>query len=198
MKAMKAFKRALFGSIVAPLVVLAVACGGSSSNPPGTSDGGVDATSDGSNLDGSADAGGDLFPADTTKITVTQKGGFTPGPPDGSTCSLVDTTYTLSLPSRELSWKICEYGDGGPYAFATGQRILSEAEFAPVSSALHGLRRATKTACGADKPSETIVFTTPAGDTTYYDDFYFCDANDTKAYVTGLGNVLAELSKLAK
>ena len=120
------------------------------------------------------------------------------GAPDGSTCSPVDRTFTLLLPTRELSWKLCEVTDAGTYALTTGQATIAAADFVPLSDALHGLRRATKTACGADKPVETIVFTTPAGDTTYEDDFYFCDITDTKPYVTGLGAVLEELDKLAK
>lgn len=198
-----AMNRGLLLSFFAPVIVLAVACGSTTSSGPVTGDGGVDAavegsTVDGSTADGATDAGTDLFPADTTKIVVTDKGGFTAGAPDGSTCSPVDRTFTLLLPARELSWKLCEASDAGTYSFTTGQATIAAADFVALSTALHGLRRATKTACGADKPVETIVFTTPAGDTTYEDDFYFCDASDSKAYVTGLDAVFAELGKLAK
>lgn len=204
MKSSPRWRALLF--LVAPLLPAAIACEATTASPGGA-DGGADATadatadvssSDGAATDSASDAGTDLYPADTTKIVVTEQGGFVPSPPDGSVCSLVDATYTLLLPSRELSWKVCEYSDSGPYAYATGQKTLSAAEFAPLSNALHGLRRATQTMCGADAPSKAIVFTAPAGDTTYYDDFYFCDPKDSKPYVTGLDAVLSELQQLAK
>jgi hypothetical protein len=203
---MKVSMRALLGSLLAPAVLLAFACGGSAATTTtGGDGGGVDASTDGSTPDGSVadgatdgSTGGDLFPADTTKIVVTEKGGFGIGAPDGSTCSPIDRTFTLLYPSGELSWKLCEASDAGTYSFTEGKKTFSQAELAPLTTALHGLRRATQTACGADKPSEEIVFTTPAGETTYLDDFYFCDPKDTKAYVTGLDEVLAELGKLAK
>lgn len=200
-------KRAFFGLLVGPALILAVACGGSSTSTGVTegTDGGADAAAtDGAKTDsatledGATDGGTDLFLPDTTKIVLTVKGGFGPGPLDGSTCTPADLTYTLTLPARELSWKLCELADGGSYAFRTGQRTLSAEEYAPVSAALHALQRATQTACGADAPNEEIVLTTPSGDTTYYDDFYFCNASDPKIYVTNLSAVRAELDKLAK
>jgi hypothetical protein len=198
--------RALALSLFAPVLVLAVACGSTASGTgtgTGTDGGSTDSavegsTTDGSTQDGATDGGTDLFPSDTTKIVVTDKGGFGLPAPDGSTCSISDRTFTLLLPARELSWKLCELTDAGNYEFRTGQVTLSAADFVPLSDALHGLRRATMTGCGADKPVETIVFTTPAGDTTYEDSFYFCNASDPKAYVTGLDAVLSELDKLAK
>lgn len=198
--------RALVLSLFAPAFVFAVACGSTSSGSGtgtgadgGSADSAVEgSTTDGSAQDGASDAGADLFPADTTKIVVTDKGGFGIPAPDGSTCSVADNTFTLLLPARDLSWKLCEFTDAGNYEFRTGQVTVSAADFAPLSSALHGLRRATMTGCGADKPVETIVFTTPAGETTYEDSFYFCNASDPKLYVTGLDAVLSELNKLAK
>jgi hypothetical protein len=199
--------RGLLLSLVAPAVLLAVACGStySGANGPSTDDGGTTtdaavegSTADGSTSDGATDAGADLFPADTTKIVVTDKGGFGFPMPDGSTCTSVDRTFTLLLPTRELSWKLCEATIEGPYAFRTGQAIITAADFVALSNALHGLRRATMTGCGADKPAEIIVFTTPSGDTTYEDAFYFCNAADPKLYVTGLDAVLEEMGKLAK
>ena len=183
-------------ALVAGLIGFAVACSGTIAGPYG-GDGGA---SDGSSgTDGPSDGGaGDLFPSDTTKIVITEKGGFGARGPDGSTCTQADLTYTITLPSRALAWKVCETRDGGPYAFTTGQTTLSEADFAPIAQALHGLRRATKTACGADKPEEAVVFTTPAGETTYLDDFYFCDAKDTKLYVTGIDAVITAVRALAK
>jgi hypothetical protein len=193
--------------VLAPLVAaVAVACGGSTSTSTATdvdagggADAGVDAkTEDAAVRDAETDANADLFPSDTTKIVITEKGGFVPAPPAGSACSLIDQTYTLLLASRELSWKFCEATDAGPNAYRTGQTTIATADFNALSSALHGLRRATQTQCGADAPEQVIVFSTPSGDATYYDDFYFCDANDPKPYVKGLDAVFAELRKHAK
>lgn len=196
MGSMRTRTNAVALSLVAGLIGFAVACSGTTAGPYG-GDGGADDGSTGT--DGPSDGGaGDLFPADTTKIVITEKGGFGAPGPDGSTCTQADLTYTITLPSRSLAWKVCEATDAGPLAFATGQTTLSEADFAPIAQALHGLRRATKTACGADKPEEAIVFTTPAGETTYLDDFYFCDAKDTKLYVTGIDAVLSAVRAHAK
>jgi hypothetical protein len=193
-------KRLPFAVLFAPLFAIAIACGGSTSGSTPQDDAGT-STTDSGHPTGDAsttDAGTDLFPADATKIVVTEKGGFGPSPPDGSVCFISDVTYTLVFASRELSWNICEAPDGGPFAFRTGQATLSEADFATVSATLHALTRTTDTQCGADKPSGQIVFTTPAGEITYYDDFYFCDPKDTKIYVSGIDAVLAALGKLAK
>lgn len=188
------------------LVTLGVACGGSTSSSDGVgSDASVDrvpppseASTDGG-LDAAEDASaGSLFAPDTSKIVVTSKGGHELPAPDGSACSMVDLTVTLGLPSRELSWNVCEASDAGPYTYRSGTKTLSESEFAPASNALHALRRATKTQCGADKPLAAIAFTTPRGVATYYDDFYFCNETDPKAYVTGLDEVLDALGSATK
>lgn len=207
--------RPLFVLALASVTVVTAACTVTSNDTGGgapTDDGGgatdaaqdtaiaTDAATDAVTADGSTDAGaGDLFPADTTKIVFTDKGGL-PGPPgDGTSCSIADATYTLLLPTRELSWKVCESINSDPPAFKAGSVTLSAADFVPLSNALHGLRRTlTPSGCGADKPFETLVFTTPAGDAAYYDDFYFCDAKDTKKYVSNIGTVYGELKKVAK
>ncbi len=150
------------------------------------------------NLDASTDGGADLFASDTTKIVMTSKGGLVASPPDGSTCSPVDKTFTLSLPSFELSSSVCEAAEDGLYELKTGTKTIASANRVKLTNALHALKRATEVKCGADKPNDTIVFTTPKGDATYYDDFYFCNANDTKAYVTGLDAVRQEFEDLAK
>ena len=42
------------------------------------------------------------------RLSSPTRGASPAGAPDGSTCSPVDRTFTLLLPSRELSWKLCE------------------------------------------------------------------------------------------
>ena len=179
--------------------LLFVACGGSTatSTTPGT-DAGNETKDASSDAVVPADGGSALYPDGTTKIVVTQKGGFEGPGPDGSACTMADATYTLVLPARDLSWKVCDSNDGAPYAFGTGQKTIAVADFGPLDAALHALKRTTVKQCGADKPSEDIVFSTPSGDVTYYDDFYFCDPTDGKTYVSGIDEVLAELGKLTR
>ena len=153
------------------------------------------ATDDGSTPDSGAP---DLVPSGSTKAVVSISGGFTGPGGDGSTCHSADDTYTLDLGTKALTWKICRADDAGVYAYVTGNKALSDTEFSNVSAKMHALERATATKCGADAPDETIVFSAPAGDTTLYDDFYFCDKNDTKIYVTNLGDVISALSGLAQ
>jgi hypothetical protein len=189
----------LFALAVTSVSAVLAACSTSStSSGGGDPDGGgvvpdggttTDATSE-----GSSDAGNPLIPAGVTKIVFTSKGGFVPQGPDGSTCSTVDITYTLMLPALEFSWQICEATDAGPYAFRTGSRTLSAAEYATIDTAIQGLKRQTMVQCGADKPSEEITFTSPSGEVTYLDEFYFCDANDTKVYVSGMENVFSAMT----
>jgi hypothetical protein len=193
-------KRAVLISFAVPAIAFAMACGATASGPGATGDGGVaDSAVDGSTSDGPSDGGTDLFPSDTTKIVVAEKGGLPFPAVDGSTCAPIDSTFTLLLPTRELSWTVCTTTDGGSFALRTGETTIAAADFVALSNALHSLRRATnKPHCDEDKPVETIVFTTPAGDTTYQDDFYFCSATDPKLYVTGLDAVLADIKKLLK
>jgi hypothetical protein len=174
----------------------AAACGGNTSastasetDGGGTDGGGPDA--------GEGDAG--LFPADVSKVVVKALGGGPlPPPPDGSTCTPTNATYTFVLPARTLSWSFCDWGDGGPYVLRTGEKNLTEAEYASFEAIMRKITRTTKTQCGFDKPTETITFTTPSGDVTYYDDFYFCDANDPKIYVSGIDDLLYALYQYAR
>lgn len=198
-------RRSLLLALVAPLALAAYACGGSTSTGGSGADGGpgggdASAIDGSSNMDGGGSSDGgttDLFPADTQKIVVSSKGGFGPGLIDGSTCAPSDTTYTLTLPARELTWKVCSAVEGGPtYAFDTGTKTLSAADTAPLEAALHAIAVTTTTMCGADAPTETVTFTTPSGDKVLYDDFYYC-MDDGKTYVHGIGAVLAEFAKLA-
>lgn len=155
----------------------------------------TDATNDGATT---ADGGNPLIPSGVTKIVFTSKGGGPlPPPPDGSVCSQVDITYTFVFPARDFSWKICETSDG-PNTFRSGQRTLTAEQYKAVDDKLQALKRQTTVQCGADKPAEQIVFTSPAGDTTYYDDFYFCEANDPKIYVIGMEDVFTEMTKLVQ
>ncbi len=196
-------RRIVVLSLVASLAFAAYACGGTTSTG-GTSGSDGGPGPDGSSAEGGsladggllADGGTDLFPADATKIVASSKGGFGPGLQDGSTCSPADTTYTLTLPARELTWKVCAMIDGGLYAYDMGTKTLSAADSAPVEAALHAIAVTTKQMCGADAPEQTVTYTTTAGDKVLYDDFYYCQ-DDGKTYVHGIGDVLSEFAKVA-
>lgn len=179
--------------------VLGACSSSSTSSGGGDPDGGGVVTDSGTTTDATGeasngDAGNPLIPAGVTKIVFTSKGGFVGPGPDGSTCSEVDITYTVTLPDRGFTWKICESVDGGPNGFRDGSRFLTVEEYAKVDAAIKALKRQTMTQCGADKPEEKITFTSPSGEVTYIDDFYFCDANDTKIYVSGMENVFSVLT----
>ena len=187
---------------LAIISALLAACGSveSSLSP---ADGGTDATTgtDAAARDAVSDAVVDagLIPEGVTKIAVTAKGGGPlPPPPDGSTCQPTNVTYTIGLPDRELSWNVCDWGDGGPYFFRNGQKTLTASEYAAIDTAVNALARTTTPACGFDKPTEDVTFTTPSGTVTYYDDFYFCDASDPKPYVKGIDLIIQTIDQYAR
>jgi hypothetical protein len=204
MKLVRIFAVLSLGSSLA----FAAACSSSSSTgtTPGGGDAGDAASADGAQPTGEGgssgdaapgDGGTDLFPSDTQKILFTEKGGFGPGPTDGSTCTVADSTWTITLPDRAFTFKICEADDAGVFAYRSGGSTLSETDFAPVAAALHALTVSTTTMCGADKPAETLTITQPSGDTVYLDDFYHC-ADDGKVYVAGLDDLRSQLVMLSK
>lgn len=189
----------LFALGVASVSAVVSACSSSSTSTGGADPDGGGIVPDGGTTtdasgDGSSGGGNPLIPAGVTKIVFTSKGGFVGPGLDGSTCSTVDITYTLTLPDRGFLWKICESIDGGPNGFRDGSRFLTVEEYAKVDAAIQALKRQTMTQCGADKPEEKITFTSPSGEVTYYDDFYFCDATDTKLYVSGMENVFSVMT----
>ena len=188
----------LFALTVASVTAVVSACS-SSSTSTGSSggadtDGGGVLPDGGTTTDGATGGNNPLIPEGVTKIVFTSKGGFVGPGLDGSTCSTVDITYTLTLPDRGFLWKICESIDGGPNGFRDGSRFLTVEEYAKVDAAIQALKRQTMVQCGADKPEEKITFTSPSGEVSYLDDFYFCDANDTKIYVTGMENVFSVMT----
>jgi hypothetical protein len=187
----------LFALALVSISAAVAACSSSSTSTGGDPDAG--GTDGGTTTDATSeeisDAGNPLIPDGVTKIVFTSKGGFVPTPPDGSTCSTVDITYTITLPARVFSWKICQAdADSGPNAFLTGEKTLTPEQYAGIDDAIQALKRQTVPQCGADKPNEEITFTSPSGEVTYYDDFYFCDANDTKIYVSGMENVFSVMT----
>ena len=137
----------------------------------------------------SKDAG--IWPATATKLVASVSGGFIAPPPAGSTCSN-GAEYTLVAATKKLSWKICEFDGANPRHYKTGTITLSATKLAAVASVLNGLQVATQHNCGADKPFESFVVTTPAGDKHYTDSFYACNGG-SDVYVDDIGSVFDAL-----
>lgn len=118
----------------------------------------------------------DVWPEDATKLVAESPGGgFTPPPPPGSTCAIGRQKYTLTVATRHLEWEQCDFsGTSSPLHLVTGSRTLTTAELASVTRAANAVKITTRDICGADKPMLKIKVTTPAGETTYTDDFYSC------------------------
>jgi hypothetical protein len=201
-------------ALVASAISAAVACGDAAAPRDDTDDGGNDAAP----VDGnggadvvadapgetSVDAGADaivdasVYPDGVTNIVVTEKGGYIAPGPDGSTCTPIDDTYGIALPTRELTWKCCRPTDAGPYELSTGTKTLSAAEYVPVDTALHALTLSNRKYCGADKPVGKITLTTPSGVVTFHDDFYTCVKQPGYTYVAGFDDVVAPLRQYAR
>ncbi len=59
------------------------------------------------------------------------------------------------------------------------------------SLSLHG------TGCGADKSTESLTITTPAGEREFFDDFYACLATPGRTYIANIDAVFTALYALA-
>ena len=146
------------------------------------------------------DAATEVFPADTEKVVATSKGGMPLPQSSASTCKSADSTFTLLPSSRQLTWKSCsrvatdDAGALGTWDFVERTKSLTDVEAAPLLAALRALEPSSETHCGADKPSFTVVVTTPRGETTHLDEFYACHKQGL--YVRGMDAVIRELDKL--
>jgi hypothetical protein len=136
--------------------------------------------------------GGDLLPSDATAIEVSEIGGLAGPPPAGSVCHISDEVYTLLLATRTLSWHECVADAGGPYRLQTGSGIIADSDYQAVLAAAHAVALSVGPHCGADAPVWSLTVTTPAGNSTYYDQFYKCQNTD-KTYVSGVPELLAKL-----
>lgn len=146
--------------------------------------------------DADADASDDVFPSDTLKVVVKATGGMPRGQ-DDTLCRGYDDTYTLLLPSHELSWRSCDWLDAGGQGFNTGERALSDAEYAALATALQALRTIPDGGCWEDVAETRVTFTTATGETSYLGEGSWCNDAGPPA-VTGLDSVFAELAKLRR
>lgn len=159
-------------------------------------------TDAGGDEDAVTDAGAhpNMVPDGVTKIFVkVHDEGFYPAPSAGSACSLWDEgTFTIALPSRELSWKFCDWTEAGPYGIREGQRILTPAEYAVLDDLMHAFEPSNNKLIGADGADMWITFTAPSGDVTYRDDFYGYRAQPGEVLVDGLAEMLSPLRQYAR
>lgn len=159
-----------------------------------------------------------IFPATTEKVTlrasidslVREEGATDCGPVDLNGISFDDETYTLDLPTRELSWRVCErHLDGGApapfpplagdWAYRTGTKVLSDAELANVDAALQAVHVTTPTGPRiADVPLMTVTVTTPDATTTYDDDLTAGGPVAGVTFVHGLGGVFSAVATYAR
>lgn len=141
-----------------------------------------------------------IWPATASKLVAENSGGgFRPPPPAGSTCPIGRAKYTLDRAARLLKWETCESADNiAPAHLATGSTTITLAELAKINAAMNGVELATGDICGADKPLLQIKVTTPAGEKTYTDSFYSCDAASGRTYVDNIDAVFGALRTAAQ
>ena len=147
-----------------------------------------------------AGAHANMVPDGVTKIFLkVHDEGFYPWSPSGSTCSPWDEgTFTIVLPSRELSWKYCASTQAGLYDIREGQRVLTPAEYAVLDDLMHAFEPSNNELLAADGADVWITFTTPSGETTYRDDFYGFRAEPGEVLVDGLAEMLTPLRQYAR
>lgn len=108
-------------------------------------------------------------------------GSFCPG---GS-----DSNWLVDLTTGDFSYDACTS------ARARGRRTLNATERSDLRTALEGLRRSTRTFCGADKHELTI--TIPATGAVWADDFYGCRTDWNATFVEGMDPVFDALRSMS-
>ncbi|HEY6038388.1 MAG TPA: hypothetical protein VIV58_29095 [Kofleriaceae bacterium] len=107
-----------------------------------------------------------LVPDDATRVVVHRQGGFAPSPPAGSTCSVIDETFSIDLASGAITYHVCSTAAGNsPYAFQDGQLAPSADDLAMVRALIAELPT-TIPQCGGDI-DDALTVVTPSGSTTY-------------------------------
>lgn len=124
--------------------------------------------------------------ADAVRLVAYDDGrGFGPPVPAGSSCT-GESQYIFTVADHKLAWRLCRHevqsDPLSPLAVRTGERVLPEADFQRLASALRTLTLVTDHRCGADKTHQTLTITTQRGETTYRDAFYKCN-NTTGLWV---------------
>jgi len=117
-----------------------------------------------------------LVPNDATRVVVHRQGGFTPQPPAGSTCSVIDETFSVDLASGAITYHVCSTAAGNsPYAFQDGQLAPTADDLAMIRALIQELPTAIPQ-CGGDI-DDAVTVVTPSGSTTY--DHLECMTDET-------------------
>ena len=107
-----------------------------------------------------------LVPDDATRVVIHRQGGFTPLPPEGSTCTTIDETFTVDLATGGITYHVCSTAAGNsPYAFADGQLSPTADDSATIRQLIADLPT-TIPACGGDI-DDSITVIAPGGTSTY-------------------------------
>ncbi|MEP7051025.1 MAG: hypothetical protein ABJB12_11755 [Pseudomonadota bacterium] len=162
--------------LLGALALFSAACGGTSKDDP---------------------ADQSLWPSNATQLKfVNGGGGLVAPPPAGSECQDGGAgSFTVTVADRKLSWESCAYQAPGGNQQLVGSRTLSPDELQSVIAAVKSVTLSTSTSCGADKPSEALEITSPAGTKEYLDEFYACDM--AGVYISNIDAVASVLQKLA-
>jgi hypothetical protein len=107
-----------------------------------------------------------LVPDDATRVVIHRQGGFTPQPPQGSTCTTIDETFTVDLATGAITYHVCSTAAGNsPYSFADGQLSPTADDTATIRDLIAQLPT-TIPQCGGDI-DDAITVIAPSGTTTY-------------------------------
>jgi hypothetical protein len=123
------------------LLVLLAACTGDQTTPP-------------------------LVPDNATRVVIHRQGGLSPLPPEGSTCTTIDETFSVDLATGAITYHVCSTAAGNsPYAFQDGQLAPTTADIATIRDQI-ALLPTMFPACAGDL-DDSVTVTAPDGTTTY-------------------------------
>jgi hypothetical protein len=202
-------------SILLALVLVGIGCGGDVQEHPAVTanDAGVGGAGGSAGTAGAAGAGTagsagmagagggtEVWPTDATELQAySGGGGEAPPPPQGSECAMGERSFHVIVTTKLFDWSVCitnpPYTD--PYKFDSGQRTLTDAEYAEIDTAMKHVTIVTGTSCGADKPMMTLTVVTPQGSHEYTDSFYECMGGG-KTYVDNIDAVFGAFGSLVK
>lgn len=125
---------------------------------------------------------GEVWSSHVSKLVISSSGGFFAPAEPTDECPHDGTEYTLSLASKQLDGWRCAANAAGKLDKQVGSVVLKQAELDALMPTLEALKLDDDGKCqGADKPSVSLVLTTPSGTTAYRDGFYACDADPRPA-----------------
>jgi hypothetical protein len=113
----------------------------------------------------------------------------------------VNPSYNVTAATQEISWSSCVSGLTG-YRLQTGNRVLSDSEFARVMQSWSAIQLGATGDCSTPRSLKSLQLTTAPGvySYDYLNDFSACSRDATSAYsmyVVGLDDLAALLASLA-